>query len=151
VSPFDLESAHFLGADVMECMDSPALLRALAPSRSDRRPRAPRPLDRLVSLQHPDGSWGLTAALAGLVERTKKDLEAVVDAFLASRPSAGGSDLERCRRALATALALDWLARHAADGEDEWGLLAGKARDWLEATPEGGAFWMELAAQVAEP
>lgn len=151
VGPFDLESAHFLGADEMECMDSPVLRRALSSGRRDRRPRARRPLDRIVSLQHPDGSWGLTAALAGLVERTKKDLEAVVDAFLASRPSAGGSDLERCRRALATALALDWLARQAAGGEDEWGLLAGKARDWLEATPEGAAFWLELATRVAEP
>jgi hypothetical protein len=143
--------AHFLGADEMECMDSPASRRALAPSPPDRRPRASRPLDRLVSLQHSDGSWGLTAALAGLLERPKKDLEAVVDAFLASRPSAGRSDLARCRRALATALALVWLLRHAADGADEWRLLAGKAGDWLKATPEGEARWLALAVQVAEP
>ncbi len=152
VDPLDgLMGAHFLGADEMECMDSPASRRALAPSPPDRRPRASRPLDRLVSLQHSDGSWGLTAALAGLLERPKKDLEAVVDAFLASRPSAGRSDLARCRRALATALALVWLLRHAADGADEWRLLAGKAGDWLKATPEGEARWLALAVQVAEP
>ena len=110
-----------------------------------------RPQDRLVALQQLDGSWELTAGLARLVHRRKRDLESVVDAFIASRPAGAGSALRDSRRALATALALVWLARHAADGADEWRLLAGKAHDWLEATPEGAALWLELAAKVAEP
>ena len=121
-----------------------------APRQVSRRTGS-RALDRLVFLQQPDGSWEPTAELARLVNRRPKELEAVANAFVASRPPGAGSDGAQARRALATALALEWLARHAADDEDEWRLLAGKARDWLARTPEGAAAWVALAGKVARP
>lgn len=54
-------------------------------------------------------------------------------------------DTENARRAWATALALAWLRRHAADREDIWHLLADKAGRWLTRAaiePEQGSWGM---------
>jgi Ca-activated chloride channel family protein len=51
-------------------------------------------------------------------------------------------------RALATAVALAWLERECADTREEWRLLADKAREWLEKTPSGAAFWMRVAERA---
>ena len=61
----------------------------------------------------------------------------------------GGTEM--ARRALATALAIDWLERAAVAHKVEWELLARKAQRWLkacEARPASGLSWSELAAAL---
>ena len=70
---------------------------------------------------------------------------ATVEKALAGMPG----DPALFRRVGATALALFWLERSAADAEDEWSLLARKARAWLDASgvlPPGGGPWKVFAA-----
>lgn len=104
----------------------------------DRRPAA---LDRLVALQHADGSWPLTGELARLVGQDPPALE------LGLPESA-----EPARRAWATALAVVWLEVHAARWHDEWQPLVDKARGWLSRLPGGvGTDWLDRArALLAE-
>jgi len=99
---------------------------------------AERPLDRVVSLQRADGSWELTEALAAAIGMELGHLHVAL-------PDAGGAG--DVQRAWATALALAWLARHAADARDEWRLLARKAEQWLAAT--GGSDDARRARQRA--
>jgi hypothetical protein len=103
-----------------------------------QRARPPvRPLDSLVALQRADGSWKLTAELARILGWP--DLRRLLQAF--GRPLAGPPE----ERAAATALALAWLERVCADALDEWRMLATKAREWLDRTPEGADAWLQLA------
>lgn len=101
-----------------------------------------RPLDHLVALQRADGSWDLTPGLARALDRPLAEFE------FALRGARG--DVATVRRAWATALALSWLERHAADCRDEWRLLARKAEAWLQrcaARPATGD-WCALAADL---
>ena len=118
-------------------------------SRKRARPSAPvagsstRALDRLVALQKADGSWDLDEELATVLGIPL----ATVEKALAGMPG----DPALLRRACATALALFWLERSAADEEDEWSLLARKARAWLDASgvlPPGGGPWKVFAAAI---
>lgn len=84
-----------------------------------------RPLDRLVALQHSDGSWDLTPEFADAVGISLRRAEALLKRC--------GGDPAMRRRALATQIALLFLERHAADARDQWDLLARKARRWLDA------------------
>jgi hypothetical protein len=55
------------------------------------------------------------------------------------------------RTAWATALAIAWLRRHAADARDEWEMLAAKAEHWLETTAPPRAdrrLWIDRAEEV---
>ena len=100
------------------------------------RAQATRPLDVLVSLQRADGSWELNAELAAFVSITLRRLEKEL------RHATGDRDM--ARRALATALAIAWLERHAAADRGEWDLLAGKAASFLSASgtePAAGQGW----------
>jgi hypothetical protein len=102
-----------------------------------------RPLDRLVRLQNADGSWELDHELAKILGRRLKDLERVLTD--ASRPAS------EARRAWATALALAWLEKEAAESQDEWRLLAYKARTWLESTRArlaSGEDWITSAKRL---
>jgi hypothetical protein len=97
-----------------------------------------------VALQRADGSWDLTddvaRALGQKLSRVRKALR-----------GAEGDSAE-AERALATALALEWLERKAADARDEWTLLAAKAERWLEsvkARPAGGGEWRALARSIS--
>jgi Ca-activated chloride channel homolog len=104
---------------------------------------ATRPLDRLVPLQRADGSWDLTTELAEVVGKKLRHLRKAV------RGAQG--DAAEAERALATALALEWLQRNAADARDEWLLLAAKAEIWLrsvKARPAAGGDWRTLARSV---
>ena len=92
-------------------------------SEASPEPLALRPLDRLVALQGADGSWGLTADLAELLGKKLAILEKPLSSLDGPK--------ETARRALATAVALAWLERHALAERDEWRLLAEKAREWL--------------------
>jgi hypothetical protein len=95
-----------------------------------------RPHDRLVALQRADGSWELDAAFAKAVSIKLRDLEKVL------RNAIG--DPEIARRALATAIAIAWLERHAGDTRHEWEMLAEKAGRWIEAcrtAPREGTGW----------
>ena len=95
----------------------------------------------LVALQRADGSWDLTAELAGIVGRALNDLESALDGTTGKE--------EDARRAWATALALVWLRTRAGDVEDEWKLLAAKGRAWLddvEAVLPGRGAWLDAAA-----
>jgi hypothetical protein len=97
-----------------------------------------RPLDRHVRLQNADGSWELDHELAKILGRRLKDLERVLTD--ASRPAS------EARRAWATALALAWLEKEAAESH-----LAYKARTWLESTRArlaSGEDWITSAKRL---
>lgn len=115
-SPLDDEEPEFTVVPV------PSQVSEGAPAAT-----ALRPLDRLVALQRADGSWDLTPELALALGLELSALEAAL-------PGAQG-DAALPRRAWATALALRWLERHAADCRDEWRLLARKAESWLQRCP----------------
>ena len=102
-----------------------------------------RALDRLVALQKAEGSWDLDEELATVLGVPL----ATIEKALAGMPG----DPALLRRAGATALALFWLERSAADAKDEWRLLARKARAWLDASgvlPPGGGRWNVFAAAI---
>ena len=102
-----------------------------------------RDMVRLIELQRADGSWDLTAELATATGYGFKMLE------LALAGATGEKD--EIRRAWATALALAWLEEHARDNEQEWRMLATKARTWLDgvtARPAGGKSWGDLSARL---
>jgi len=109
-----------------------------------RRPAADAPppaMHALVALQRADGSWDLTRELANAVGRSLQELEAAL-------AGATGEDGD-ARKAWATALALAWLRTHASHVEEEWALLAAKARAWLDqaaAVPGRGGSWIDAAA-----
>jgi hypothetical protein len=108
-------------------------------------PLAPstRALDRLVALQKADGSWDLDEALATVLGVPL----ATIEQALAGKPF----DPALFRRAGATALALLWLERSAADAKGEWRLLARKASAWLDASgalPPGGGRWKVFATTI---
>jgi hypothetical protein len=96
----------------------------------------------LIVLQGADGSWDLTVELASLLARGFEELRAAL-------PAVSGSPAQ-VRRVWATALAIAWLERHAADRQGEWHLVAEKGRNWIQQTrvvPSGGRPWTELAAE----
>jgi Ca-activated chloride channel family protein len=110
--------------------------RALGEPRPRWARAATRPLDALVALQRADGSWELDIALAEAVSLPLGELEASLEDPTGSA--------ETVRRALATAVALAWLERHAARDRGEWDLLALKATRWLSTTrtePAAGTGW----------
>jgi Ca-activated chloride channel family protein len=126
--------------------------RSVAPSGSfdqrvtRSRVQALRPLDVLVSLQRADGSWDLTAELAGFLSLTLRRLEREL------RHATG--DRDTARRAWATALAVAWLEAHAAADRGEWDLLAGKAESFVSASGtepaagRGWSAWLDVARRL---
>jgi hypothetical protein len=97
-------------------------------------------MHRLILLQSADGSWELTEDMASIVGRDLLELRAAVQGATGPQPE--------ILRAWATALALAWLGRNAADAEDEWRLLAVKARTWIAgaaAVPSSGSTWTQEA------
>jgi hypothetical protein len=117
----------------------------LTPPNRTRIPRSPSSTDGmvpLIMLQAADGSWELTPELASLLGRDVGQIRAAV--------AAAGESGEAVMRAWATALALAWLQQHAARVEDEWRLVAEKARTWLRSAsvvPVTGGSW-EAAARA---
>jgi Ca-activated chloride channel family protein len=97
-------------------------------------------VNALILLQSSDGSWDLTDQLASILGREPAELRSAIQG--APRfPQA-------VRRAWATALALVWLDRNAADRQEEWRLLANKARAWIAGTAvpaPGGGTWIAKA------
>jgi hypothetical protein len=129
-------------APAPQTLSGPVFDRSAARRRvPGRRPAPPpahahRPLDVLVALQRADGSWELDDAFARAVSLKPRALDKAV------RGATG--DATTARRALATALALEWLDRHAAAERLEWELLARKATAWLSASrtePAAGQGW----------
>ena len=104
---------------------------------------AQRPFDRLVALQHADGSWDFTKDLADILGRPLAELEATIKDAI--------GDQKQIRRAWATALAVIWLKIEAHEWAAEWSLLEKKARKWLDrcpTRPASGKDWLEAAAEV---
>jgi hypothetical protein len=104
---------------------------------------AQRPFDRLVALQHADGSWDFTKDLADILGCPLAELEATIQDAI--------GDQKQVRRAWATALAVIWLRIEAHEWAAEWTLLEKKARKWLDrcpARPASGRDWLEAAAEV---
>jgi len=98
------------------------------------------PIQRLIALQHADGSWDLTGELAEAVGGRLADLEKALKIIA---PAAAAT-----RQAWATALALSWLERNAVHAAGDWRLLALKARRWLDGlsiAPSGGRSWLDAA------
>jgi Ca-activated chloride channel family protein len=123
-APPDFDRPQIIG-DYMDCAEESPSYTASA-----------RPLDRLVALQRADGSWDLTEELAQVIGRGLAELEKIL----------GAQKDAESRRAFATALALSWFEKNAADARGEWTLLAKKARKWLEKCParfSGGGSWMD--------
>ena len=97
----------------------------------------------VAALQRADGSWELTEALARAIGHDLGELEALLAGATGKKDEA--------RKAWATALALAWLEEHARDQEDEWRLLAVKARTWLghvSARPPAGGSWLDAGARL---
>lgn len=130
--------AAYSSAPVMDAIS----FTAVPPRIRSRAAQPPPEMAVLVSLQAADGSWGLDADLAAVLERDLVDLEAAL---------AGSTGApEDVRRAWATALALAWLHAHAMHVAAEWRLLAVKARRWVDgvrAAPPGGSTWIDTARQ----
>ncbi len=101
------------------------------------------PMAVLVALQRADGSWTLTAEFADAIGHDRDALQAIVHDAIGT--------WREIETAWATALALVWLQEHAADFEDEWRLLAAKARQWLarsSARPATARSWLDQASSV---
>ena len=99
-------------------------------------------MQRLIRLQAANGTWDLSRDLADLIGKPLEVLEREIEGSGASRDY---------RIAWATALAIAWLRRHAADVREEWEMLAGKAEHWLatSAPPRAdGRLWLERAEQI---
>jgi hypothetical protein len=124
----------------------PARSRARGSIGSQPDAQVLRPLDALVALQRADGSWELDGEFAKAVSLTLRQLEKEV------RTAAGEPDT--VRRALATAIALEWLEKHAAAQRGEWELLALKATKWLSssgtepAAGQGWNVWLDVARRL---
>jgi hypothetical protein len=149
---FDVMS---LGADASHDQAAPAGLQfsrtssaRSVPSRSAtaRPAQVLRPLDTLVALQRADGSWELDGEFAKAVSLELRRLKKAL------RTATG--DPETVRRALATAIALEWTEKHAAAQRGEWELLALKATTWLSASRtepaagQGWKAWLEVARRL---
>jgi len=106
-----------------------------------RRVSPPRKHDALVRLQRADGSWDLDQAFAKAVGKRLATLEKALRGAI--------GDEAMVRRALATAIAVAWLERHAADAQVEWAMLAEKAVNWLRScgvTLGGSTKWIDWVA-----
>jgi hypothetical protein len=101
----------------------------------------PGQLDALVALQAADGAWDLDQWLAGVLGRRLRDLERAMPTSLGSHADA--------RRLWATALALAWLEAQASPWQEEWRLLADKARRRLDAALPLGSSSLRAAAAAA--
>jgi hypothetical protein len=80
--------------------------------------------------------------LAALLTRPLKTLESFI--------TGATGDAREVRRAFATALAIEWLNREAAEWRDESLLIEKKARKWLStcgARPSSGETWEEVAGR----
>jgi Ca-activated chloride channel family protein len=136
--------ASFGDSDDIQCLSAPqpSDARLRVPRRAVAKPRARaaapslRPLDALVSLQRADGSWDLDDAFGNAVSLKRRALDKAL------RGATG--DTVAARRALATAMALVWLEKHASAEHAEWEMLARKAMAWLSASgtePAAGQGW----------
>jgi Ca-activated chloride channel family protein len=106
-------------------------------------PPPPTGFHALVALQCANGAWDLTEPLADAIGHDLDQLRLAVRSAIGPR--------REIETAWATALALAWLQEHAAAFEDEWKLLAGKARQWLARSPArtaDGAPWVDVAARL---
>jgi len=140
---FDARRRRFAAAGTsrMEEMATSGMpdVSALRAPRTPRVTRSPRLHDALVRLQRADGSWDLDAAFAKAIGKRLATLEKAL--------RGANGDEATVRRALATAIAITWLDRHAADEKGEWQMLVRKGADWLRtcgAVPAGGSGWLEL-------
>jgi Ca-activated chloride channel family protein len=108
--------------------------------------QATRVHDQLIDHQRADGSWDLTAAFADALSLRLRDLEQAL------RGAVGDADV--ARRALATAVALVWLEKHAGAQRGEWEMLAQKAMTWLSssrtepAAGQGWNAWLDVARRL---
>jgi Ca-activated chloride channel family protein len=121
--------------------EAPSMLRR-APDLPSVEPSA-RPLDLLVTLQKADGSWELDEALSAALGVPLPAFERALSKLSSKR--------RHLRRAAATAFALHWLETEAPGAEDEWRLLARKARAWLDASgvaPARDGTWRDFCLEV---
>ena len=92
--------------------------------------RSPQPaLPRIISLQLASGAWKLSAELAGLLGHSLEELKAAC-------PATCEGELELV---WATVLVLGYLEKKLPELQDEWELIAMKAKNWLKKqhVPEG--------------
>ena len=92
--------------------------------------QSPQPgLPRIISLQLASGAWKLSAELAGLLGHSLEELKAAC-------PAACEGELELV---WATVLVLGYLEKKLLELQDEWELIAMKAKNWLkkQQVPEG--------------
>jgi len=144
MAPADVEWSRTYAAPARASRPTPprSIDQRVTPSRA----QAIRPLDALVALQRADGSWELDGAFASAVSLALRRLEKEL------RNATG--DPDAARRALATALALEWLSEHARAQRVEWEMLAKKAEYWLStshtepAAGQGWNAWLDVARRL---
>ena len=110
----------------------PAKLGQAAKSKPSSSSRSPQPaLPRIISLQLASGAWKLSAELAGLLGHSLEELKAAC-------PAACEGELELV---WATVLVLGYLEKKLLELQDEWELIAMKAKNWLKKqhVPEGNS------------
>ena len=105
--------------------------------------QSPQPgLPRIISLQLASGAWKLSAELAGLLGHSMEELKAAC-------PAACEGELELVWAAV---LVLGYLEKKLLELQDEWELIAMKAKNWLKKQhfPEGHSTesFMEKAKTV---
>jgi Ca-activated chloride channel family protein len=103
-----------------------------------------RVFDRVIALQRADGSWELDESLL-IACGLRPDDMATLHAFVPVTSHDTGT------RAMATAIALTFLRRRAADDRMQWELLARKAERYLAdvaVAPSGAPTWLDAAATV---
>eukprot|EP00118_Oscarella_pearsei_P020097 m.216437 g.216437 ORF g.216437 m.216437 type:complete len:819 (+) comp39869_c0_seq7:2839-5295(+) len=118
-------------AMAMSASAPPPGLAAKKEKRKSSRSRSPAGAMRsghfslIVSEQQASGAWSLSVTVANLVRKSVQDLKALSPL----KGVSSGVDEFVC---WATAIVLAWLERKCADTQDEWELMANKARKWLK-------------------
>ena len=142
----DIDQLFAPGVPVVVASTSNRPLARTRRTRPTPARAAMRPIDALVALQRADGCWNLNLEFAEAISLKLPEIRRLL------RDVVG--DPVIAERALATALALEWLDRHAGDTRDEWVMLAEKAATWLAAcrvmpgAGSPGATWIERARSI---
>ena len=129
--------------DLLCAAPPPPATKAEGTKSKSSSSQSPQPgLPRIISLQLASGAWKLSAELAGLLGYSMEELKAAC-------PAACEGELELV---WATALVLGYLEKKLLELQDEWELIAMKAKNWLKKQhiPEGHSTesFMEKAKTV---
>ena len=98
-------------------------------------------LSSIVAAQQADGSWKLNSSLAQILSKRAQEVESVCPVELK------GDVIDMI---WATVLVLTLLEKKCASQQDEWELIALKARSWLKKQPLPSGVEMDLFYTAAQ-